>query len=535
MMSVLVKIFVSGRYRRFIDFTLWLIIAVALLAAAFLFARHQLRDSLKRDVAADLAQLDKLHQDVTSAFDVLDSEATAQPCSEEFLRQLRRVAFRPDGLNEFIYAPGGMVTCSTSISGTQRPLPLGEPDIPQVSPGSISYWIDTRLEHVGLLGMSGIVVHRDPFAIVIPLQTFRAGIDGAGEKELVAVGPNGHVWHVSGTRDLYQEAAAAPDDGLMTARETLCGKDHSYCITTKSNLASIMGEWQGEILIAIFLIAFYAVWPASTLQRWLNSYWSLPARFRRNLNIDSVICAYQPILDLRTGQISGCEVLARWRDVDGSVVAPDKFIDIVAHSGQTLAFTKMVADRAHLELSQALPAATRLQVNFNIFPRDLDSEELKSVFSAFDGDRERFQIALEIVESDALSVEVAEREIEALGRLGFRTYIDDFGSGYSSIHRVASLAIHGVKLDRSFAMAPSESMMARMLVHALDMVGSCDREIVVEGVETQERLDLLLESGRVAYAQGYLISRPLPIERLAEFLAKHDPAAFLAREAREAA
>jgi EAL domain-containing protein (putative c-di-GMP-specific phosphodiesterase class I) len=67
------------------------------------------------------------------------------------------------------------------------------------------------------------------------------------------------------------------------------------------------------------------------------------------------------------------------------------------------------------------------------------------------------------------------------------------------------------------------------------MVGSCDREIVVEGVETQERLDLLLESGRVAYAQGYLISRPLPIERLAEFLAKHDPAAFLSREAREAA
>ena len=96
-------------------------------------------------------------------------------------------------------------------------------------------------------------------------------------------------------------------------------------------------------------------------------------------------------------------------------------------------------------------------------------------------------------------------------------------------------AIHGVKLDRSFAMAPSESLMARMLVHAVDMIGSSGREIVVEGVETQERLDLLIDTKAVGFVQGYLISRPLSIEGLVAFLAKHDPVLALASPEREAA
>ena len=94
---------------------------------------------------------------------------------------------------------------------------------------------------------------------------------------------------------------------------------------------------------------------------------SLAARFRRHLNAGSVLCMYQPIQDVRTGEISGVEVLARWRDVDGSIVAPDKFIDLVVQADQTLAFTKMVADRAFQELTTALPAATRLHSREDLY------------------------------------------------------------------------------------------------------------------------------------------------------------------------
>lgn len=528
-MSAFVNPFVSGRHPRAVAFVIWLAVAAVLLALVAWFCRDQLQGSLKREAAAELTQFDTLHSNVTLAFAELERTATAVPCSVEFMRELRRVAFRPDGLNEFIYAPGGMVTCSTSITLAQTPRSLGTPDVDQEGPDAIDLWLDRHLDSVGLPGMQGSVALREPFAVVIPRQTLGATHSSWMKKELVLSNPAGKVWPLGGDAGTFARATKTAEGGASPSalHAVACGTAHGYCIAVEADVSAIAAQWHAEIMLAVALIAFYAIWPASVLNRAFGSYWSLEQRFSRNLTADSIVCAYQPILDLKTGAISGCEVLARWRDVDGSIVPPDKFVSIVARSGRTQAFTRMVADRAFAELSEALPADARLQINFNIFPRDLDSEKLRETFAAFAGARERFTLALEIVESDELGVDKAQGEIEALARHGIRTYIDDFGDGYSSIHRVASLAIHGVKLDRSFAMAPSESLMARMLVHAVDMIGSSGREIVVEGVETQERLDLLAATGRVDYVQGYLISRPLPVTGLAEFLAAHEPSAFV--------
>lgn len=537
-MSVFVNPFVSGRHRRPVEFAIWLGITLAWLAAGALFCSVQLNESLRSEAKAKLAQFDTLHVNVTAAFAELQRTAKARPCSDEFIRQLRRVAFKPDGLNEFMYAPNRVVTCSTSINAaTQAGASLGPPDIEEAGSGGIAFWINKRLDSVGLFGMTGNVALQEPFALVIPPQSSWSEQSSWVRKEFVISAADGRVWHLGGDDGIFHSASAprASQAPLSTLHAVACGETHAYCVAVRADLGEIALKWRTELLLAVILIAFYAIWPASVAIRALDRYWSLGQRFRRNLSVDSIVCAYQPILDLRTGEISGCEVLARWRDLDGSIVHPDKFIDIVASSGRTMAFTKMVAERAFEELVHSLPHDLRLQVNFNIFPRDLDSMKLREVFKVFESERGRFQLALEIVESDALGVERAQTEIEALALLGMRTYIDDFGSGYSSIHRVASLPIHGVKLDRSFAMAPSESLMARMFLPALDMVGSAGREIVVEGVESQQRLDLLIATRQVAFAQGYHISMPLSIEGLAAFLAKHDAAAVMAGTPQQAA
>lgn len=197
----------------------------------------------------------------------------------------------------------------------------------------------------------------------------------------------------------------------------------------------------------------------------------------------------------------------------------------------TRKFTKMVVDTAFRELSASVPVGVRLQVNFNVFPCDLDSAFLCEVFAGFRAAADRFDVVVEIVESDALSFDGAQREIELLGRAGIKTYIDDFGAGYSNIHNLASLAVNGVKLDRSFAMAPEGSMMAKMLVYALGMIKTAGRALVVEGLENMARLELLRETQQVDYVQGYLISRPLPIDRFVAFLAAHDPPSWAERRA----
>ena len=99
------------------------------------------------------------------------------------------------------------------------------------------------------------------------------------------------------------------------------------------------------------------------------------------------------------------------------------------------------------------------------------------------------------------------------------TYIDDFGTGYSNIANLAVLSVDGVKLDRAFAMAPDDSLMAGLLSNIIDMIHDSGRRIVIEGVETAERMQMISASGMVDYAQGYFISRPLEIGQLTKFLA----------------
>lgn len=91
------------------------------------------------------------------------------------------------------------------------------------------------------------------------------------------------------------------------------------------------------------------------------------------------------------------------------------------------------------------------------------------------------------------------------------------------MHNLAALSIDGVKLDRSFAMAPDHSVMATMLDHAIDLVQAAGRSLVVEGVETMDRLRALKATGMVDFAQGYGISRPLLIEPFAAHMAEHGP------------
>src|SRR5690606_23508384 len=138
------------------------------------------------------------------------------------------------------------------------------------------------------------------------------------------------------------------------------------------DLGAVAGNAIGRILVALFVALTIAAGITGHVNRLIARYWSFEARFRRHLDADSIVCVYQPVMELETGEITGCEVLARWRDLDDSLVFPDRFIDIVERNDMTLRFTQLVAQRACRELSEHMPAGKRLQINFNIFPRDLD-------------------------------------------------------------------------------------------------------------------------------------------------------------------
>lgn len=520
-MSSLASLIVAPRHRLLSYFLLWLILFLAALGLGLGVLLVQVSEQVRRDRDAELTRIAAARDVVVTTLRKLNDEAPARGCSKALQVAMQRVAFLPDGLNKFLYAPDGVVHCSTNRTAFDPPYELGEADIRSGDANGLNLWIDRDLSYITHVARVGSIAALGDFAVVLPPRG-SGGADAAWfDREVVIVAPEGRVWNVGGEEGLYRNLAGEGVQGLSKwfgLSGITCDAQSRHCVASNVYLAALGREWPAMVLLVVALAAAVAWLMTNYIVKGMKRYWSFEARFRRHF--EHVVAFYQPIVDLRSGQVSGCEVLARWCDIDGTIVPPDKFLGIVEKTNRTAEFTRLIVDRAYEELSAHIPEGRRLQVNFNIFGCDLFSETLLPIFDTFDRQPKNFDAAVELLENQDVDFECAQTAILALKAAGLKVYIDDFGIGYSSIERAATLAVDGVKLDRTFAMAPANTILERLLVQILDMLTIPGRTVVVEGVETKARLNLLRETGNVDYVQGYGISRPLPIHDFVAFLEK---------------
>lgn len=527
-MGNLVGLLISSRHQRSIRAALFVLVLGASLAIGLATALTQVHEGMKAQVGLSLAPYARLRDNVDAAFEAMQREVTATPCGELFNQQLRRVAYLPDGLNEFLYAPGGVVQCTANLGRLAVPHALGPPDhspLAEAAPSGIRFWIDRDLGFLALAGLTGSLVQVGDFAVVVPPQPLLATAPPWMSTEVVLVGAQGRWWHRGGATGIYAgHIADGQGEGLVPLHGAAlhhvgCDVVGLYCVIAEVTLAGLLAHGALVILGMLLASAILAAWLSRQLHRLLRRFWAFEARFLRHFDAASVVCHYQPILDLRTDRVTACEVLVRWRDVDDRIVMPDQFLPVVEARGLTMDLTRYLVARARADLDR-LPPGIALQVNFNVFPRDLDADRLIPLFAPLLGDR--FRVVIEIVETDTLDIAAAGRHIERLRAAGIGTYLDDFGSGFSNINHLGALPLDGVKLDRQFAMASDASLTGQLLVNALAMIHDSGRVTVVEGVETAGRLAMLRATGMVDFIQGYLVSRPLDIERFAGFLAETD-------------
>jgi EAL domain-containing protein (putative c-di-GMP-specific phosphodiesterase class I) len=522
-MVKLITVFISAGRQRLLGIGLWLPIFLLLLAGAAWFAANLTSQAMMEQAEADVAPISALAVNVETAFAALGSRATAAPCSAEFHQQLREIAYLPDGLNEFLSVPGGVVGCSVETDLAQ-PFALGPPDLATATGDDTAYWFDRKLDFIGLRGQSGTIALRSGLGIVVPTPKPLANVPNWLHEELVRVLPDGRWTHLGGIYGVYAQQKASDRAAWLLSidagafHQTFCDAMSLNCVSTSASLAGLLQEFWPYAVIVACLLAVVAAGVSGQLHRAIRHYWSFESRFRRHFRLDHIVCAYQPIMNLSTGRIDGCEVLARWRDLDDRVIFPDQFLPTVKKFSLSVPLTRLVIAKAQAELSATLPTGTKLQVNFNIFPGDLNAEVVRDMLAVFDLSPHRFDLAVEIIESDELVVATAQPQIDALHHHGIKVYLDDFGTGYSSIENIATLPFDGVKLDRAFAMAPDNTLMGAMLQNAINLILAAGRRVVVEGIETESRLGMLKEMQVVDHVQGYLISRPLDIVRFARFL-----------------
>ncbi|WP_193334896.1 EAL domain-containing protein [Devosia beringensis] len=518
-----VSLLIDRAHQRYLGLGLWLAtFAVVVLAGAILggqFVHQKMVTEAQHMLEPHL----RLRENVAATFAAITDIVTAAPCSPVFHDQLRQVAFLPDGLNEFLYAPDGVVQCT--VTADIQPYDLGAPDVVSDRDGLL-IWYDRPLDFIGRSGLTGTILVDDGIGIVTPPVDEVAQSSDWMRFQMVDVAASGQYWPRAGQSGIF--ASVRTTDGPFARyfplhdgayADMTCLPDGTICMATTASLVDVVTANLRGVALAILLGGFLALGISGQIHALLRRFWSFEARFHRHFTPQSILCTYQPILSLATGKISGCEVLVRWRDVDGATVYPDQFLPVVEKLGLGRQLTEYVVAKACEELSAQIPSAYRLQVNFNIFPRDLDAVWLRDTLLIFEALNQRFDAVIEIVETEQLQTEHAQREIDALRRFGIKTHLDDFGTGYSNIENLARLPVDGVKLDRSFAMSADGSLMARMMLNAIDMIHAAGHRITVEGVETPERMLMLRATGQVDFIQGYLISRPIDITRFVQFLA----------------
>jgi diguanylate cyclase (GGDEF)-like protein len=239
-------------------------------------------------------------------------------------------------------------------------------------------------------------------------------------------------------------------------------------------------------------------------------------QLRQAIADDELRAFYQPVVDLRTGVVTGVEALVRWLRTTPSgeqLVAPDAFIPLAEESGAISLLGKWMLEtacaQAVLWSSQGLP----LTVNVNVSGRELvDAGYADSVLALLASvGLPPAQLVLEVTES-ALegSSEQAVSALSTLRSFGVRVALDDFGTGYSSLSRLDMLPVDIVKIDRSFVMAlPPDTTRAPLVAAIVAMAGAMGLRVVGEGIEAAHQAKLL-ESLGCDEGQGYWLGRPLP-------------------------
>jgi EAL domain-containing protein (putative c-di-GMP-specific phosphodiesterase class I) len=234
---------------------------------------------------------------------------------------------------------------------------------------------------------------------------------------------------------------------------------------------------------------------------------------------------FQPLVELRTGQLAGFEMLARWKHPQLGIIAPDDFIPAVEKSGRMNELTRQILEKG-FALGPMLPSTLMLAVNLT--PHQLLDTTLPSKIRRV-AERAGFslgRLTIEITES-ALLVDLARAQSVAneLKSMHCRLSLDDFGTGYSSLKHLQALPFDKLKVDRSFVSSMTVSRESRKIVAAVVGLGrSLGLITVAEGVETQEQANMLLWLG-CDFGQGYLYSKPVPAEEL-QALVSRKPQAY---------
>ena len=320
----------------------------------------------------------------------------------------------------------------------------------------------------------------------------------------------GAVWATAGTR--------APGDDVVA---TQIHSDYFPLTvrveTTPGALRELVRPLEATLFIGslaatvVFLgIAVWVVWkPKSEVDD------EITVALRR----EEFVPYFQPVMNIDTGRIEGCEMLVRWLRPDGSMVSPGAFMNYCETSGHVFEMTRLLMRKSVAQLGGLYRDNRDLKLSINLFAGHFDDRRIiEDVIATFDKSPIAYeQLVFEVTERYPLrDIVQARRIIAELHALGCRVALDDTGTGHGGLAYIQQLGIDIVKIDKMFVDAMGTDLGASTIVDVLvELANSLGMGVVAEGVETQEQLERLREKG-VTSAQGYVFAPALPAKLFIE-------------------
>ena len=227
---------------------------------------------------------------------------------------------------------------------------------------------------------------------------------------------------------------------------------------------------------------------------------------------------YQPLVNLKSGRISTCEALLRWNHPVRGQVSPIDIIPVAEDMGLIIDLGRWILRKACMECMQ-WPEPVSVAVNFSsqqFHQRDVLSEVRYALeVSGLPAHR----LEIEITESLLLrNTQWTHDALTQLRSAGVRISLDDFGTGYSSLSYLHNFPLQKVKIDRSFLEGIDSDRPLTLLRGVARLSPDLGMSVVVEGIETNEQLELITADGTVTEAQGYLFSRPVSAPLIRQLL-----------------
>ena len=231
---------------------------------------------------------------------------------------------------------------------------------------------------------------------------------------------------------------------------------------------------------------------------------------------------YQPIVDIRSGEVSEFEALIRWRHPSLGLMSPDRFVGVAEETGLIIPIGKWVLERSCRQIAEWQSSIDRkLSVSVNLSAKQLMHPSLTVTVEQIllETGLHPKQLKLEVTESTVM--EHSERSmavLKELDQIGILLSTDDFGTGYSSLSYLQQFPFDRMKIDRSFVEKLGADKKSDAIVKTILMLGiNLGLEVVAEGIETAAQLELLQTLG-CRLGQGYLFSRPVAAEEAAKLL-----------------